>query len=129
MLSKIGKSSPADELNCGCCGYDTCREKAIAVLSGKADLNMCLPFLLSKAESFSDTIIKNTPNAILVVNEAMEVQQINAAACKLFNVSDPRNVLGDQVVHIMDPMPLSKPTPRRKTSPKRACIWRIIKNT
>lgn len=105
VLSKIGKSSPADELNCGCCGYDTCREKAIAVLSGKADLNMCLPFLLSKAESFSDTIIKNTPNAILVVNEAMEVQQINAAACKLFNVSDPRNVLGDQVVHIMDPMP------------------------
>ncbi len=105
VLAKIGKASPADELNCGSCGYDTCREKAIAVLSGKADLNMCLPFLLSKAESFSDTIIKNTPNAILVVNEAMEVQQINASACKLFNVSDPRNVLGDQVVHIMDPMP------------------------
>ena len=105
MLYKMGKTSPEKELNCGSCGYDTCREKAIAVLSGKADLNMCLPFLLSKAESFSDTIIKNTPNAILVVNEAMEVQQINAAACKLFNVGDPRNILGDQVVHIMDPMP------------------------
>lgn len=105
VLAKMGKASPADELNCGSCGYDTCREKAVAVLSGKADMNMCLPFLLGKAESCSDTIIKNTPNAILVVNEAMEVQQINAAACKLMNVGDPRNVLGDQVVHILDPMP------------------------
>ena len=105
VLAKMGKTSPADELNCGSCGYNTCREKAVAVLSGKADLNMCLPFLLGKAESFSDTIIKNTPNAILVVNESMEVQQINSAACKLMNVGDPRNVLGDQVVHILDPMP------------------------
>ncbi|NCB30344.1 MAG: histidine kinase, partial [Clostridia bacterium] len=105
VLAKMGKTSVADELNCGSCGYDTCREKAIAVLLGKADMNMCLPFLLAKAESFSDTIIKNTPNAILVVNEAMEVHQINAAACKLMNISDPRNVLGDQLVHILDPMP------------------------
>lgn len=105
VLAKIGKNSPADELNCGSCGYDSCREKAIAVLLGKADMNMCLPYLLGKAESFSDTIIKNTPNAILVLNEHMEVQQINAAACKLINISDPRNVLGDQVVHILDPMP------------------------
>lgn len=105
VLAKIGKRSPADELNCGSCGYDTCREKAVAVLLGKADMNMCLPYLLGKAESFSDTIIKNTPNAILVVNEEMEVQQINAAACKLMNIANPRNVLGDQVVHILDPMP------------------------
>ena len=105
VLAKIGKTKPEDELNCGCCGYNTCREKAIAVLSGKADMNMCLPFLLGKAESFSDTIIRNTPNAILAVNESMEVQQINAAACKLMNIGDPRNVLGDQVVHILDPMP------------------------
>jgi PAS domain S-box-containing protein len=65
---------------------------------------MCLPYLKEKAESFSDDIIKNTPNAIVVLNENFEVQQINTAACRLFNVS-PSNILGDQVVRIMDPLP------------------------
>ena len=76
----------------------------MAVLQGKADLNMCLPYLKDKAESFSDNIISNTPNAIIVLNESFEVQQINDAACKLMNIRDARNVLGDQVVRILDPL-------------------------
>lgn len=105
ILRKMGKMTPADELNCGSCGYDSCREKAIAVYNGKADLSMCLPFLKEKAENFSDTIIKNTPNAILVLNESLEVQQINAAACKLMNIKNTSDILGDQVVRILDPLP------------------------
>ncbi len=103
ILRKMGKNTEADELNCGSCGYNTCREKAIAVFQGKADLNMCLPFLKEKAESFSDTIIKNTPNGIIVLNEQLEVQQINAAARKLMNIRNISDVLGDQVVRILDP--------------------------
>lgn len=105
ILRKMGKRSPADELNCGSCGYDTCREKAVAVFNGKADLTMCLPFLKEKAESFSDTIIKNTPNAIIVLNESLEVQQINKAALKLMNIPNASDVLGEQVVRILDPLP------------------------
>lgn len=105
ILKKMGKRSPADELNCGSCGYNTCREKAIAVFNGKADLSMCLPFLKEKAESFSDTIIKNTPNAIIVLNESLEVQQINKAAMKLMNIANASDVLGEQVVRILDPLP------------------------
>jgi len=105
VLKKIGKTKPEDELNCGSCGYDTCREKAKAVLQGKADLTMCLPYLKEKAESFSDNIIKNTPNAILVLDEAFTVQQINAAACRLVNISSPWDVLGEPVVRILDPAP------------------------
>ncbi len=105
ILQKMGKRSPADELNCGSCGYNTCREKAIAVYNGKADLTMCLPFLKEKAESFSDTIIKNTPNAIIVLNESLEVQQINKAALKLMNIANASDVLGEQVVRILDPLP------------------------
>lgn len=103
ILRKMGKNTKADELNCGSCGYDTCRAKAIAVFQGKADLNMCLPFLKEKAESFSDTIIKNTPNGIIVLNEQLEVQQINSAARKLMNIRNISDVLGDQVVRILDP--------------------------
>lgn len=105
ILKKMGKRSPSDELNCGSCGYNTCREKAIAVYNGKADLTMCLPFLKEKAESFSDTIIKNTPNAIIVLNEALEVQQINKAALDLMNIAHASDVLGEQVVRILDPLP------------------------
>jgi len=103
ILRKMNKFKPEDELNCGSCGYDTCREKAIAVFQGKADLTMCMPFLREKAESFSDNIIRNTPNGILVLNERLEVQQINNAAMKLLNVRNAADVLGDQVVRILDP--------------------------
>ena len=75
ILRQMGKTKPEDELNCGSCGYDTCREKAIAVYFGKADLSMCLPFLKEKAESFSDHIIQNTPNGIIVLNESLEVSR------------------------------------------------------
>lgn len=103
VLHKIGKTKPEDELNCGCCGYDTCRQKAQAVLEGKADLTMCLPYLMGKAQSFSDTIIEHTPNGIVVLSETLEVQQINAAACALLNVKDGADVLGRNVVCVMDP--------------------------
>lgn len=103
ILKKMGKTKPEDELNCGSCGYNTCREKAIAVYQGKADLTMCLPFLKEKAESFSDTIIKNTPNGILVLDEQLAVQQINSAACEILGLRQPSDILGDQVIRILDP--------------------------
>ena len=105
VLKQMGKLTAEQELNCGSCGYDTCREKAIAVLQGKADLSMCLPYLKEKAESFSDNIIRNTPNAVLVLNESLEVQQINHAACKLMRIQDPHILLGDQVVRVLVPLP------------------------
>ena len=105
ILRRTGKNSPADELNCGSCGYDTCREKAIAVWQGKADISMCLPYLMEKAERFSDNILRNTPNGILVVNEDLEVQQLNRAALEMFDLKSASDVLGEQVVRLMDPLP------------------------
>ena len=103
ILRKMGKTKPEDELNCGSCGYDTCRKKAIAIYQGKADHSMCLPFLKDKAESFSDTIVNNTPNGILVLNEQLEVQQINRSALKIMNIPRVSDVLGEQVIRILDP--------------------------
>ena len=103
ILHKMGKMKPEDELNCGSCGYNTCREKAIAIYHGKAEISMCLPYLKEKAESFSDCIVNNTPNGLIVVNDALEVQQINAAARKIMNIRSASDVLGDQVIRILDP--------------------------
>ena len=102
-LRQMGKVRPDMELNCGSCGYDTCREKAIAIYQGKAEASMCLPYLKDKAENFSDTIVRNTPNGLIVLNESLEVQQINKAAQKILGVRFATDVLGDQLVRIMDP--------------------------
>ena len=102
-LRQMGKIKPSDELNCGSCGYDTCREKAIAILQGKAEISMCLPYLKDKAESFSDTIVRNTPNGLIVLNEKLEVQQINKVALKILNLRYASDIMGDQVVRILDP--------------------------
>ncbi len=103
ILRQMGKYKPAHELNCGTCGYNTCREKAIAIYQGKAEPSMCLPFLKDKAESFSDAIVNSSPNGLIVLNEQMEVQQINEAAKKIMNIRYDSDILGDQVVRILDP--------------------------
>ena len=102
-LKQMGKLKPEDELNCGTCGYDTCREKAIAILQGKADISMCLPFLKERAENFSDTITRNSPNGILVLNDSLEVQQVNRAALRILNLRSANDILGDLVVRVLDP--------------------------
>ncbi len=103
VLRQMGKFRPSDELNCGTCGYNTCREKAIAIIQGKAEASMCLPYLKDKAESFSDSIVKNTPNGIIVLNESLEVQQINDSARSIMNIRAASDVMGESVVRILDP--------------------------
>ena len=103
VMRQMGKFRPADELNCGTCGYNTCRDKAIAICQGKSEISMCLPFLKEKAESFSDTIVKNTPNGLIALNENLEVQQVNHAARKIMNIRYESDVLGEPVVRILDP--------------------------
>ena len=102
-LRQMGKFKQADELNCGSCGYNTCREKAIAICQGKAEISMCLPFLKDKAENFSDIIVKNTTNGLIVLNESLEVQQINEAARRMLNIRSANDILGDSVVRVLDP--------------------------
>ena len=103
VLRQMGKVKPSDELNCGSCGYNSCREKAIAICQGKAEISMCLPFLKDKAESFSDTIVNSSPDGLIVLNESLEVQQINDAALRLMNLRSNTDVLGEPVVRILDP--------------------------
>ena len=103
VLRQMGKIKPSDELNCGSCGYNSCREKAIAICQGKAEISMCLPYLKDKAESFSDTIVKSSPDGMIVLNENLEVQQINQAALNFMNLRYESDILGEPVVRILDP--------------------------
>lgn len=64
ILKKIGKVRPEDELNCGACGYATCREKAVAVFQKKAEINMCIPYMHDKAESLANLVMETSPNVV-----------------------------------------------------------------
>lgn len=103
VLRKIGKNSRKDELNCSSCGYSTCRAKAIAVLQGKATLEMCLPFLMEKATSFGSDIVEYSPNGILVLNEDGVIQLSNPAMAAILGVGAPSALLGHQVDEFLDP--------------------------
>ncbi len=105
VLLQMGKTTPEDELNCGSCGYDSCREKAAAVIDGKAQPSMCLPFLQERSETFSALVVDNSPNGILVLNQDLEIQQINGSALKMMGIKHATEVVGEPVVRLLDPSP------------------------
>lgn len=105
ILSKLGKERPEKDLNCGACGYNTCRDKAIAIYRGTADYSMCMPFIMDRAERFSNKVLNNIPSGVVVVNEDLEVQQLNRSAMQFLNIDHESDVLGESVVRILDTAP------------------------
>lgn len=84
VLRRVDKYSPEDELNCGACGYDSCREKAVAVLRGMAEATMCIPYMRTRAESLTNVVMDVTPNAVLIVDQALNVQDMSPSAERMF---------------------------------------------
>lgn len=105
MLLKMNKLSKEDELDCGSCGYCTCREKAIAIIQGKAEISMCLPYMLNQMENLSDSVVSNFPDAILVLNDELEIQKINTKAKKIMRIRDENDVMGEHIGRLLDPEP------------------------
>lgn len=97
ILSSIGKFSKDKELNCGACGYPSCRDKAIAVYHGKAQVHMCLPYMRERAESISNIIINYTPYAIFALDRDLNIQELNKSAKTMFGLAsqsmEGRNIL------------------------------------
>jgi iron only hydrogenase large subunit-like protein/uncharacterized Fe-S cluster-containing protein len=106
VLVKTGKINPEDLLNCGACGYDNCREKAIAVIDGLAEPEVCIPFMRRAAESKNDLIMRTDPNGIVILNQKLEIVQINPAFMKMFSCSD--RILGNKISYLLDPEPFER---------------------
>ena len=101
ILAKTGKFTPKDELNCGACGYNTCREKAWAVANGYADIEMCLPYMRERAESMSNEIIENSPNGIILINYDFKIIDINNKAISLYGIQD-KFIKGRDIYEFID---------------------------
>lgn len=102
ILARTGKLSPDDELNCGACGYDSCRDKAVAVFQGMADPEMCIPYMRERAESMANLFVASTPNGIIVVDEEETIRDLNAAAAGMFR-RDRHELVGKKLSTVIDP--------------------------
>ena len=80
----MGKFSPDDELNCGGCGYDSCREFGIALINQKAERAMCVTYMRKLAHKKANALIQKMPSAVVIVNDAMRIIEFNAAFVNLF---------------------------------------------
>lgn len=87
ILKKIGKNNKEDELNCSACGYATCRDKAISVYQGKAELTMCIPYINEKAQSMANVVLDTTPNIIIIVDSEMKIIEFSNAAVRYFKIT------------------------------------------
>lgn len=101
VLARTGKTKKEDELNCGACGYNTCREKAWAVINGFADVEMCLPYMRERAESFSYEIIQNSPNGIIIADENLKIIEINNKAMQLYGIEN-NNIKNQYIIDYID---------------------------
>jgi PAS domain S-box-containing protein len=106
ILEKTGKSRPEDQLNCGACGYSSCREKAVAVLRGMAEVEMCIPYMKRLAEQRTDRIIETSPNGIIILDDRLNIIHMNPAFRRFFMCSEA--VCGKRISYLMDPDPFEK---------------------
>lgn len=84
VMARFGKESPADELNCGGCGYDTCREFARAVLEERAEPQMCVSYMRRLAQNKANALLRSMPSGVVIVNGEMEIIECNAPFARLF---------------------------------------------
>ncbi|MCE5200447.1 4Fe-4S dicluster domain-containing protein, partial [bacterium] len=106
VLEKTGKSAPENQLNCGACGYASCRDKAIAVIQGMAELEMCIPYMRRLAEQRTDRIIETSPNGIVILDDRLNIISMNPAFRNFFMCSEA--VCGRPISYLMDPHPFEQ---------------------
>lgn len=83
-LKKIGKHSVDDELNCGGCGYATCRDLAKALLDGEAETSMCVSYMRKIAVRKAAAMIRSMPSAIVMVDNNLNILEANDSFMKMF---------------------------------------------
>ena len=86
-LRGVGKMTRDDELDCGGCGYETCREFAGALIQQKAERAMCVTYMRKLALKKANALIQKMPSAVVIINEAMRIIEFNAAFATMFAAS------------------------------------------
>jgi PAS domain-containing protein len=83
-LRWIGQHSPEDELNCGGCGYQSCRDFAHALLAGNAERMMCATYTRKLAQKKANALLRRMPSAVVIVDEDLKMIECNQHFEQLF---------------------------------------------
>ena len=83
-LAKLGKTKPDDELNCGGCGYRSCRDMARAMLDGLAEPEMCVTKMRKDAETKVDILLSTIPHGVVIVDSELAIADCNRRFVKIF---------------------------------------------
>lgn len=83
-LNRIGKHAPEDELNCGGCGYSTCRDMAKALVTGDAEPSMCVSYMRKIAMRKAAAMLRCMPSAIVMVDKNLDIVEANEAFMRMF---------------------------------------------
>ncbi|MEG2019021.1 MAG: [Fe-Fe] hydrogenase large subunit C-terminal domain-containing protein [Synergistaceae bacterium] len=126
ILSKIGKNKPEDELNCGSCGYPSCRAKAIAVYQGKAQLYMCMPFMNQISESFANVTLSVSPDYIVAVDQNLNICESNLATQKLLGLQR-NDIIGRPISDFFDPQEFAQSIVEKKSIPQHKVKYNVRK--
>jgi len=95
-LTMIGKYSEKDEINCGGCGYNSCREFAEAYLEDRSEPNMCVSYMRKIAQDKSSALLRKIPSGVVIVNDELKVIEANQSFA---------GILGEDVEEVYDTIP------------------------
>lgn len=93
VLKSLGKDDPRKQLNCSACGYETCKDKAAAVVLKRAEKEMCVTYLVDKLKAATNRVVEESPNAIIIYKNGSILYKNKAAEQLLWNI--PQQQLDD----------------------------------
>lgn len=83
-LRSVGKYSAEDELNCGGCGYESCRDFANALIARNAERMMCATYTRKLAQKKANALLQKMPSAVVIVDDQLKIIESNANFLRLF---------------------------------------------
>lgn len=95
-LAAVGKTCPEDELNCSGCGYDSCRDFALAMLDGRAEENMCVSYMRKVAHDKATVLLQKIPAGVILVDKDLKISDMNRFCA---------NILGEETSLIYEASP------------------------
>jgi len=100
VLEAQGKLDPQMQLNCGACGYESCRDNAIAVARGLAEPEMCIPYMRRLAQQRTDKIIETSPNGVVILDSQLTILHMNPAFQRMFMCNS--GIIGRRISYLVD---------------------------
>ncbi len=108
-LFELGKNDPSDELNCGGCGYNSCKDMAIAYLDGMAEPEMCVTKMRKQAQSKIDVLLRTLPMGVVIVDRELRIVDCNAEFLHLFGDID--YAVEGEIIDLISGLPLQRFVP------------------